>query len=77
MDADRFVDLACLTYAGNDAQARRDEATALRSPALVHANVHAAAAAGDLEALTGIVDRDPGCIDERSPSRGWVPILSL
>lgn len=77
MDLDRFVDLACLTYAGNDAPARRDEAIALRSPALVQASVHAAAVAGDLEALTAILDRDPGSIDERSTSRGWVPILSL
>jgi hypothetical protein len=46
--ADRFVDLACLTYRNDESRTRRDEASALlaATPDLVHAIVHAAAAAG-------------------------------
>ena len=76
-DSERVVDLACLTYGDEESRARRDQATALLSPELVQASVHVAAAAGDLDALRGHLDRDAGCIDERNISRGWVPLLSL
>jgi hypothetical protein len=77
--ADRFVDLACLTYRDDESRLRRTEASALlaATPELVHASVHAAAAAGDLGALRGHVDRDARCVEERGTPRGWVPLLAL
>jgi ankyrin repeat protein len=77
--SDRFVDLACLTYCGNDSRARRDEASSLlaANPDLVHASVHAAAAAADVDALRTHLDRDRRCAGQSGPPRGWVPLLSL
>lgn len=79
MSADRFVDLACLTYGDDEARARRVEASALlaATPGLVHDSVHAAAAAGDVTALRAHLDRDAGCIERRGTPRDWVPLLAL
>ena len=77
--ADRFVDLACLTYRGDDARSRRAEATALltTTPGLVHDGVHAAAAAGDVDALRAHLDRDERCVERRGTPRDWPPLLAL
>ncbi len=77
--ADRFVDLACLTYRDDEARARRLEASLLlaATPCLVDASVHAAAAAGDVEALRLHLDRDAGCVERPDGSRGWAPLLAL
>ena len=63
--ADRFVDLACLTYRDDESRERRVEASALlaATPEIVDASVHAAAAAGDVDALRRHLDRDARCID--------------
>lgn len=73
-NADRFVDLACLTYGHDESRARRAEASELlaRHPELVHASAHAAAAAGDVDALRGQL----GGVSALGP-RGWVPLLAL
>lgn len=78
-DADRFVDLACLTYGDDESVARRGEAIALRAqqPDLVHASVHAAAAAGDLAALRAHLDRDPAAVRAAGSPRSWVPLMAL
>jgi hypothetical protein len=76
-EAARYVDLACLTYRDDESRARRVEASELLTPNLVDADVHVAAAAGDLAALRRHLDRDPGCIAERRGPRDWVPLLSL
>src|SRR5262245_979571 len=77
--ADRFVDLACLTYRDDEARARRDEARALlaATPGMLHASLHAAAAAGDVGALRAHLDRDPVCVVRPATSRGWAPLLAL
>ena len=78
-DANRFVDLACLTYGDHESRARRVEASALlaATPDVVNTLVHAAAAAGDVAALRGHLDRDPQCVEMRGTSRDWVPLLAL
>jgi ankyrin repeat protein len=78
-DADKFVDLACLTYADGESRDRRVEAAALlaAAPGLVKDSVHAAAAAGDLAVLRSHVDRDPAAVDLRGTPRAWVPLLAL
>ena len=77
--ADRFVDLACLTYGDDESRARRVEAMQLlaATPALVDASVHAAAAAGDVDALRGHFERDAASVTPPGTSRGWVPLLAL
>jgi hypothetical protein len=89
--ADRFVDLACLSYQDDSLERRAEAATLLaREPRLVDMSIHAAAAAGDPEALLAILDRPPEVPDvlERPPEvpgvferpggpRAWVPLLSL
>lgn len=77
--ADRFVELACLTYGPDEGRARREEAEALRAatPELVRATVHAAAAAGDPDALGAWLARDPASVSRTGTARAWAPILAL
>jgi hypothetical protein len=79
--ADRFVELACLSYQGDSLQRRAKAAAQLASePAIVDASIHAAAAAGDLAALTRWLDRDEGqthLFEQTGGPRGWAPLLSL
>ena len=77
--ADRFVDLACLTYDDRESVERRREAGALlaRAPGLVEASLHAAAAVGDTIGVAGWLDRDPALVDRPGGPRGWSPLLSL
>ena len=75
--ADRFVDLACLTYGNDESRARRIEASSLlaATPDIVHASVHAAAAAGDVDALQRHLDSRS--VELRATSRDWVPLMAL
>jgi ankyrin repeat protein len=77
--ADRFVDLACLTYGNDESRARRLEASALlaATPGIVNDSIHAAAAAGDVDALRMHLERDARSIELRATSRGWVPLMAL
>jgi ankyrin repeat protein len=73
---DRFLSLACLTYAGDD-PARRDEARALldADPGLARASIHAAAAAGDVAAAAELLARDPSLVTRPGGPQGWEPLL--
>jgi ankyrin repeat protein len=77
--ADRFVDLACLTYGEGESRERRAQATELLAgtPGIAEASVHAAAAAGDVDALRAHLDRDPAGISHAGTPRAWVPLLAL
>jgi ankyrin repeat protein len=77
--ADRFVDLACLSYDERESLDRRREAEALlaRAPELVAATLHAAAAVGDLAGVTDWLDRDPALAIRSGGPRNWPPLLSL
>ncbi len=73
---DRFLSLACLTYAGDD-PARRDEALALldADTGLSRASIHAAAAAGDVSAAAELLTHDPSLAEVRGGPQGWEPLL--
>jgi ankyrin repeat protein len=77
--ADRFVDLACLTYGNDESRTRRTEASALlaATPGIVNASVHAAAAAGDVDAVRVHLERDARSVELRATSRDWVPLMAL
>ena len=73
---DRFLSLACLTYAGDD-PARREEAVALleADPGLARTSIHAAAAAGEVAAATELLARDPSLVSNRGGPQGWEPLV--
>jgi len=77
--ADRFVDLACLRYAGGDPVAHRRRAARLLDevPGLVQASAYAAAVVGDLGTLRGMLDADPGLATRRGGPRGWDALMYL
>jgi hypothetical protein len=77
--ADRFLDLACLMYEGEDSPARRAEAERLlqADPGLVAGSVHAAAAVGDVATLRALLAGAPGLATTAGGPRGWVPLLYL
>ncbi|MBO0750765.1 MAG: ankyrin repeat domain-containing protein [Bradyrhizobiaceae bacterium] len=77
--ADEFLDLACLTHAGNDAVERRDQAEEIlaASPGLVRDDVYVAAAVGDVSALRQHLERDAGAATRRGGPRGWDALLYL
>lgn len=72
-----FTQLACLTYTSADHPARRERARELREadPAIAHASIHAAAAAGDVEVVRRFLDRDPALVRARGGPRRWEPLL--
>ncbi|GMU55544.1 MAG: hypothetical protein AMXMBFR33_46900 [Candidatus Xenobia bacterium] len=67
---DQFLQMACLHYDGQDDPARRQAARRIlaENPQLTRESPHAAAAAGDLEALRYVTD-------VTTPYEGWTPIL--
>jgi hypothetical protein len=75
--ANRFADLACLTYAGNDGPARREQAAALLPGALQVDSVPAAAAAADVDRLRALLDADPAAASRAAGPRGWAPLVYL
>jgi hypothetical protein len=78
-EADRFVDLACLTHAGTDAvERRRDAEEILRaSPDLPRESLRVAAVIGDVDALRALLDARPELAKERGGPRGWEPLMYL
>ena len=78
-EAHEFLDLACLTHAGNDAVERRDRAERIlaASPHLVRDDAYVAAAVGDVDALREHLERDPGAVARRGGPRGWDGLLYL
>ena len=76
---DRLLDLACLTYAGNDSPDRRAEAERLLAaePGLTATSIHAAAVVGDVARLQALVAADGRVATAAGGPRGWVPLLYL
>ena len=68
--ADEFLRLACLTYSSDD-PARWEAANAMLTPELARTSLHAAAAAGDVEAAREPLHAEPG------GPHGWEPLLYL
>src|SRR6516162_722457 len=77
--ADEFLDLACLTHAGNDAVRRRDQAEAIlaASAGLMRDDTYVAAAVGNIRALREHLDRDADAATRRGGPRGWDALLYL
>ena len=75
---DRFLDLACLCYEGDD-PARREEAARLleSEPGIVSGSAHVAAAVGDVASLRALLAVDRGRATAAGGPRGWVPLLYL
>ena len=74
--ADRFINLACLTY-GGDFTTRRDQARQLLDahPAISRENVYAAATVGDVAAVRRMLTEDPSLAKTRGGPRKWEPLL--
>ena len=75
---DEFLRLACLNY-GDDEPERIEEARRMlvRSPELSRAAMHAAAAAGAVDATRAMLARDPSLAGERGGPFEWEPLLYL
>lgn len=76
---DRFCDLACLTYDGQDDPARRARARDLLAehPELASDHIWAAATAADLPAVQRLLAADPGLARSRGGPRKWMPLFYL
>lgn len=77
--ADQFADLACLCYSAEERVDRRKRAAALlrERPELTSAGIFAAAAAADIEALRGHLDKHPRRATEAGGPRQWPPLMYL
>ena len=77
--ADQFSDLACLCYSAEEHVDRRKRAAELlnQRPTLTTANVFAAAAAFDIEALRGHLSKHPERATEAGGPRHWPPLMYL
>ncbi|MEM9564290.1 MAG: hypothetical protein AAGA93_16830 [Actinomycetota bacterium] len=75
--ADRFVALACVSYAEVDVLARLAEAARLLDddPSLAGASVAALATVGDHPALAAAIEADPGVVDRACGPNDWPPLL--
>jgi hypothetical protein len=78
-DVERFCDLACLQYSGADDPDRWVEAADLLAaqPDLPARSIHAAAAAGDPEAVQRHLDADSTAATREGGPFRWVPLLYL
>ncbi len=77
--ADRFLDLACLTYTPADRPERRVEAAKVLADHLdiASTNVFVAAAIGAVDVVTERLDGDPRAAATRGGPRDWDPLLYL
>ncbi len=75
-ESDAFVRLACLDY-GHWAPAHAAKARGLLAadPRLSRSDIFAAAAAGDVESVRGMLDADPGLARRAGGPFGWAPLL--
>jgi ankyrin repeat protein len=73
---DRFLSLACLSYAG-DGPERLQEARQLLAahPDLARAGIHTAAAVGDVAAAADLLAHDSSLARRRGGPHGWEPLL--
>ena len=74
---DRFLALACLTYGGGDAPARRQAAADLLAadPEIAAADIWCAAVAGHVEAAASLLADDPSLARREGGPHRWEPLL--
>src|SRR5436309_1663277 len=77
--ADRFVELACLTFHADDGRRRRRRALAMAGASrdLAATSFFAAVVLGDVAAVRRMLAADPGAATRPGGPRGWVPLLYL
>jgi len=74
--ADAFLRLACLAYGSwHPTWLPRAERLLAERPELPRTSVHAAAAAGDVDALRAWLDEDPGLLEAKGGPLRWEPLL--
>ena len=77
--ANRFLDLACVHYAPEQGrgQAEFERAGALLAqfPEIAAHSLHAAAAAGDKQAVSKLLVENPGSVDEKGGPFQWTPLM--
>lgn len=75
-EVDEFLRLACLTYGGDDLQRHARATSMLRTdPRISEAGIHAAAAAGNVDALRRFLSEDPKCVNAPGGPYQWEPLL--
>lgn len=76
--ADEFLRLACLTYAGDAVERRRQAAVLLADhPELGRASIHTAAATADAPAVRAFLRADPTAAAVEAGPYRWTPLLYL
>jgi ankyrin repeat protein len=74
--ADAFLRLACLAYGSwHPTWPARAERLLAGRPDLAGASLHAAAAAGDVDAARAWLDREPVLLEKKGGALGWEPLL--
>src|SRR5262249_47562523 len=73
--ADRFAQLACLTYAASDPDSRRAFQLLAEHPEIVSDNIYTAAAAGDVSIVHAAIERDPAIVNRKGGPLQWEPLL--
>jgi ankyrin repeat protein len=76
MNTDRFLSLACIDYE----RWRKGDAEAAQrlladEPEIARTNIWAAAAAGDVDAATAMLDADPSLVHAKRGPREWEPLM--
>ncbi|HET7050318.1 MAG TPA: ankyrin repeat domain-containing protein [Solirubrobacteraceae bacterium] len=75
---DEFLRLACLTYGDDEpARLRRAHSMLEEHDWLARATIHTIAAAGEVDAARGLLDRDPAQASLVGGPYGWEPLLYL
>jgi ankyrin repeat protein len=76
---DELLDLACLSYRGNDSTERHKKAQRLLddNPALAQANIFTASAVGDAKTVDQLLRADPAASTATGGPRDWEPLLYL
>ena len=72
---DVFARLACLTYSGFHPSPENARRMLADEPELAGAGIHAAAAAGDVETVGAILDRDRVLLNRKGGPFNWEPLL--
>jgi ankyrin repeat protein len=73
--SDVFIRLACLTYTPLHPSPARAARMLAETPALVHADIYTAAAAGDTAIVATMMDRDPDLVNRKGGPLRWEPLL--
>ena len=73
---DVFVRLACMTYSDwHESNPERARRMLVEHSGLVDSNIYAASAAGEVDAVRALIDRDPALVSEKGGPLGWEPLL--